>query len=305
MAHQRTFTLATPAPYLFLSVLDHGWPALAPWRWDSATQTLERTERLDNGSVALLRLQAAEAGPGIAIAMEGPVEIDDKIVVEVSRKMSRALRLDEDMSDFYARAAQHPAIYAQVGDGRGRLLRSPTLFEDVVKTICTTNITWSQTKAMVARLVDAFGAPWSADPTRRAFPTAEQLAAVEPDKFDAAARMGYRNAYVRELAVRVADGSLDLEGLAAADLPPAELRKAVKAIKGVGDYAANTIMMLLGRYEHLAIDSEFRAFVRPRYFDGAEVGDKELAAVYADWGDWQYLAYWFDNMDTPDEPAAE
>jgi hypothetical protein len=52
--------------------------------------------------------------------------------------------------------------------------------------------------------------------------------------------------------------------------------------------------MLLGRYEELAIDSEMRAFVRQRYFDGKHPRDKEIRAVYEEWGRWRYLAYWFD-----------
>jgi 3-methyladenine DNA glycosylase/8-oxoguanine DNA glycosylase len=294
-----TLALAAPQPYTFSSVIDHGWAALAPCRWDADTATLERVERLDRGEVVLLRLQAAtEQETDIAVEIEAAGPLQDEDLTEIAAKVRRMLKLDEDLSGFYARAQAHPAIGPTVWVGRGRLLRSPTLFEDTVKTICTTNITWSQTKAMVMRLVDALGDPYPGDPTRRAFPTAAQVAAAEPAFFDAAVRMGYRNAYVRELARGVVDGSLALEELDATSLPPAELRKALKRIKGVGDYAANTLMMIVGHYGHLAVDSEFRAFVRPRYFGDAEVSDRDLAAVYDDWDDWKYLAYWFDNYYT-------
>ena len=47
------------------------------------------------------------------------------------------LRLDADLSAFYAVAAR--GSRAELGRrGAGRLMRSPTVFEDVVKTICTT-----------------------------------------------------------------------------------------------------------------------------------------------------------------------
>ena len=68
------------------------------------------------------------------------------------------LRLDEDMSAFYAVAAADPEL-EWVAAGAGRMLRSPTVFEDLVKTICTTNCAWSGTVRMVSALVEHLGAP--------------------------------------------------------------------------------------------------------------------------------------------------
>ena len=56
--------------------------------------------------------------------------------------------------------------------------------------------------------------------------------------------------------------------------------------------------MLLGRYDELAIDTAFRQFVREKYFDSGRPSDAEAQAIYADWGKWKYLAYWFDIWDT-------
>jgi hypothetical protein len=37
-----------------------------------------------------------------------------------------------------------------------------------------------------------------------------------------------------------------------------------------------------------------RTFVSERYFDGQSPGDKDMLAIYKGWGEWKYLAYWFD-----------
>jgi 3-methyladenine DNA glycosylase/8-oxoguanine DNA glycosylase len=66
------------------------------------------------------------------------------------------------------------------------------------------------------------------------------------------------------------------------------------AIKGVGAYAANALLMLLGHYDGLPIDSAFRSHVKNKYFAGKEVSDLEMAAVYEPWSAWKALAYWFD-----------
>src|SRR6478752_499533 len=101
------------------------------------------------------------------------------------------------------------------------MLRSPTVFEDVVKTICTTNCTWAATQRMVGALVGELGTPAVHAPERRSFPAPAAMAQA-PDTFYAGvAKAGYRGAYLRAIAGEVADGRLDLEALADPALPDA------------------------------------------------------------------------------------
>jgi 3-methyladenine DNA glycosylase/8-oxoguanine DNA glycosylase len=92
-------------------------------------------------------------------------------------------RLDEDFSEFYARCHAQGAPWMRLTAGSGRLLRSPTVFEDVIKTICTTNTRWSGTKRMVSHMVAAFGDPAADHPDLRAFPTPEAIAWTKLDVF--------------------------------------------------------------------------------------------------------------------------
>jgi 3-methyladenine DNA glycosylase/8-oxoguanine DNA glycosylase len=168
------------------------------------------------------------------------------------------------------------------------------VFEDVVKTICTTNTRWSGTKRMVSQLVATLGEPYAGDPTLHAFPTPELISQADPHVFTEIIPLGYRGPYIHRLAQQVVSGELDLEGFRDVSIPTATLKRQLLAIRGVGPYAAHTLLMLLGRYEELAIDSEMRAFVRQHYCQGKNPKDKEIRAVYEGWGRWQYLAYWFD-----------
>jgi 3-methyladenine DNA glycosylase/8-oxoguanine DNA glycosylase len=172
------------------------------------------------------------------------------------------------------------------------------VFEDAVKTICTTNVQWGGTRAMARGLTERLGdaGPLSGDAPGafpNSFPTPAAIAAADGQALDAA-RLGYRAPYIRELAERVAGGDLNLEELRTAEVSTEEIRSALLDIKGVGPYAAATLLMLLGRYDHLAIDSVYRAFVSKRYFEGRAPSDREAEQVYADWGPWKYLGYWFD-----------
>ncbi len=158
-------------PYDFeQGVRDHGWVALAPFHWVNDHASLQRVERLTSGKVAVLQISALDGGDCVRQRIDA--QADTKLSAadqqEIRDKVCWMLRLDEDLREFYAAVKDHPTVAEKVVGGRGRLLRSPTLFEDVVKTICTTNTTWTQTKAMVARLVNTAGEPYPGNPELRA-----------------------------------------------------------------------------------------------------------------------------------------
>jgi 3-methyladenine DNA glycosylase/8-oxoguanine DNA glycosylase len=267
---------------------------LSPNSWEAETRTVTRIERLSNGKV--VRLEVSGAGtvrkPCVAIVVESRGRLSKRDCLEIEARVGHMFRLDEDLAPFYRLCRKRGDRWRKVTRGLGRLLRSPSLWEDVVKVICTTNIQWGGTKKMATGLVDAFGEPFS--PDLKAFPAPEAIASVSRAEFASAVSMGYRAPYVHELAQRVAGGDLDLEALAKSNMPTPELKKELLAIKGVGNYAAATLLMLLGRYDELAVDTVARDFCAKQYFDGRKPSDAEIKALYEDWGEWMFLAYWFD-----------
>jgi N-glycosylase/DNA lyase len=172
------------------------------------------------------------------------------------------------------------------------VLRSPTLFEDVLKTIATTNTTWGGTIRMIDALTKLYGQALPADPARRAFPTPERLAGVDADSLRAEVKLGYRAPYVLALAQDVASGALNLEALRDSDLPTPDLRKRLLAIKGVGAYAAANLLVILGRYDYIPVDSWAMSQVSREWYDGRPVSEKEVNAAFERWGAWKGLAFW-------------
>lgn len=202
------------------------------------------------------------------------------------------LRLDDDMSEFYDLISSEPEFAWIQQQGAGRLLRSPTLFEDIVKTICTTNCSWSLTTTMVTSLVKNLGVP--AGNEQKSFPTPEAMAIMPLEFFKHEIRAGYRAPYLKELAERSASGDLPTEQWLKSDLPTSELKRELKKIKGVGDYAADTLLKLIGRYEYLALDSWVRGkFSRVRN-NGRAASDKKIARYYARFKSWRGLVLWCD-----------
>ena len=239
--------------------------------------------------------------PPVTIFLKG---LKTHVRVEASRPLNKAeaaialrdarhiLRLDDDLQSFYLATSSEPE-FAWIGEqGAGRMLRSPTVFEDLVKMICTTNCSWALTEKMVTGLVQNLGR--ETDDGRRSFPTAEVMASMPLKFFVDEVRAGYRAGYLKELADRVAAGELDVEQWLKSDLPTAELIKEIKSVKGAGDYAAENLLKLLGRYDGLALDS----WTRARFFqlrnNGRKANDKKIARYYSRFNEWRGLALWCD-----------
>jgi N-glycosylase/DNA lyase len=209
---------------------------------------------------------------------------------EIERQIRRMLALDQDLSAFYAVAADDPAL-AWVTAGAGRMLRSPTVFEDVVKTICTTNCAWSGTVRMVSALVDELGEAAVDTPERHAFPAPAAMAEAGETFYRDTARAGYRGPYLRALATDVAEGRLDLEALRDPDLSDEEVADALLALAGVGPYAVAHMMMLLGRHRRLILDS----WTRPKYrrvTGRARITDKGIERAFRRYREFAGLAFW-------------
>ena len=280
---------------LWRTIRSHGLVDLPPMRVDEAARALELTLRPDGSRPRTLRI--SDGGPGHAfVAVLGPpVTRAEREALLAS--VRHVLRLEEDLTRFYALAASDPAL-AWTSAGAGRMIRSPTVFEDVVKTICTTNCAWAGTERMVGALVLHLGdqAPGASasTPYGRAFPTAEAMADAEESFYRDVMRAGYRGAYLRRLAESVAHGSLDLEALGRAtrdELPDDELAARLLALPGVGPYAAAHVMMLLGRYSRLVLDS----WTRPKYArltGGRARADATIARRFRRYGPYAGLAFW-------------
>ncbi|MCB0284087.1 MAG: DNA-3-methyladenine glycosylase 2 family protein [Calditrichaeota bacterium] len=278
------------------TIYSHGWVNLLPNSWDMESRAFSRVEQLQSGKVVLLTItgNTSVQKPEVFINVRSEKQLLEKDSKQIIHMVNHMLRIDEDLSGFYELCQKHGGRWLKALTGAGRLLRSPTLFEDVIKTICTTNIQWGGTKRMVNELVETFGASFPGNPERKAFPTAKSIAALGFEEFDRMVRLGYRSRYVHECAAASADGSLDLDGLQKSNLETSDLKKELLKIKGIGNYAAATLLMLLGHYDELPIDSVFKEFVSKKYFPGKKYSEKKALSIYRRWGNWKHLAYWFD-----------
>jgi 3-methyladenine DNA glycosylase/8-oxoguanine DNA glycosylase len=281
------------APFNFRGVVEsHGWADLAPFSIEGPDEALVYVAHLNEDRVVELKLSGVEGGVIVETERLSP-DLENRIEIMV-RWM---LGTEQNFREFYELAKGHPKLAHACKEGKGRFLRSPTLFEDTVKTILTTNTSWSGTIRMVESLVKHYGMPMPTDLERHAFPSPARLAELEESELTETARLGYRTPYILELARDVASGRRDLEALRHTELSSAEIKQQLRTIKGVGEYSAASLSMLLGRYDFIPIDSWAFKLVSHEWHGGEPVGQEQVEAAFESWGRWKGLAYWFWDWD--------
>ena len=262
------------------TVVSHGWYLLAPFRWSRDELVLRRPEVLGGKAVDL-----EIAHEGDALVVRGA-----PMTPELRAKLTRMFQLDLDLGDFVAMArGSAPHVWVESA-GFGRLLCGSTLFEDVGKIILTTNTMWRQTMRMAELLVGKCGRRTKSGAA--AFPEPADVARVSAAELQEECRLGYRAKSIHALASGVVDGTIDLGAIADPRQTTEELFASYRRLPGIGPYGAAHLLAMDGRHDFIAVDTEFRRFVRDRYHGGRAVSERTMLRRYAKWGRWKYLAYW-------------
>jgi len=284
-------SINTPANFSFRStVYSHGWCALEPFSVTEDPLTLS---------------YAAIIG-GIPVDMKMYEKDDRKLTVRIlskerlpdlHRKQCRELvqsilRLQESFDEFYKVITGEPKLRWIKRAKAGRMLRSGSFFEDLIKLVCTTNCSWALTTMMVKNMCVVLGE--NTPSGRKTFPEPHAIAAQSESFLRKEIRAGYRAPYIIELARLTASGKLNVEHYRSSEKPTVELYRELVSLKGVGPYAAESLLKLIGRYDHLALDSWTRKQYYRIYHNGREVKDTTIKKRYSKYGAWAGLVFWLE-----------
>jgi N-glycosylase/DNA lyase len=273
------------------TIHSHGLITLSPNAIVGDGEALRMPLRLAGGRTVVVEIRPG--APGFARVHVSAGLRGAAAQAELRARVRRVLCLDGDYSAFYERAAADPDLQ-WVTRGAGRFVRSATAFEDVVKTICTTNCAWSATIRMTDALVASLGETVAGVRGARLFPTPQAMAKAPEAWYRDVMRAGYRGPYLRAIAAAVVRRDIDLEALADAPvdaLSDDALEERLLALPGVGPYAAAHIMMLMGRYSRTVLDSS----TRPKYARLAGRKPRSDATIlrrFKPYGRFAGLAFW-------------
>lgn len=283
---------------LFSTVVSHGWYQTLPFRWLPCEGALVRAERLHDGRVMRVFISEGRSDRRghirITVTATGEGAKDAGVLREMVRRATVMLRLEEDLDEFYALCRRLPGLEEVVRLGAGRCLRAPSLWEDVLKTILSTNVTWRQAVAMINRLC-ALGDVCPADSALRAWPTPGQVVRAGESYLRKVVRAGYRAPYLLELAVAQRSGAIDLGVLDGRSrlMTEGQLFEALVSLRGVGKSSAHFLMNLLGHYDHLPVDSATYRYAKKVFFRGRQPTEAQIRRRFVRFGRWQSLVYWF------------
>ena len=358
----RSFSVRAPVDYVLpRDVCSYGYFLLAPNHWSVEERSLRTTLDLSGADVGYKPARSAMRAPAVTVTVtQGkawapgsalrvrPVRAGGSEERAIVREMlARMLRLDEDhgtIAEFHGvdprwGAGKSERRSAGTGSanapdwrrGRGRLFRSPTFFEDVIKTVTSCNVTWPSTIIMNARISEVAGAKSASGLS--AFPTPERLAKTRPATLRARCSVGYRDERIVELARMFAGGRRAIARfqagnaratVRAGDINPLffeseerdggvddeTLFELLQEWPGIGPYAAANILQLLGRYSRLPLDTEsVRHGKAVMGMAGTSASImKRLHAHYEPFGAHKFRSYWFelwDGYETKRGPAWE
>ncbi len=288
------------------AICSYGYFCLAPNRWvpgksdDEGYLVRPLTYRRTNdneSSTALVAVGQDTNTKSLVLAInfgdvcDGNTKLWEKQHEQLTVQIERMIRLDTSLEGFHE-------VYPEAKKrGFGRLYRSPTIFEDMVKTITNCNMKWGGTVEMNAKLCRNVG-------SNGAFPTPEEIYAVGPDFLKEHCRVGYRGKYIWNLAESIVKGQLDL----AIDLGSTssgeclksreDVQKELLKLSGIGPFAANNILQLMGYFDSHPYDTETvrlwkEEFGAPESATKTEVF-KMAKAHYSVYAPYEFTAYWYD-----------
>ncbi len=285
-----TLNIQTPPDFnLARDVCSYGYFLLAPNHWDVDHQHMLRVLEFDQGpSLCIIDQKSPKSTPTVRARFDRTLNRQEQSSARA--QITRMLCLDTTHEEI---KAFHKVDPRWKKSGAGRLFRSPTLFEDVIKTVTSCNVTWPSTVNMNRRLCEVCGRKSASGVP--GFPSAKKLARTRVGTLRGRCRVGYRDQRIIDLAKLFAKGAIDEQWVQVTGSDD-EVFKFLITLPGIGPYAAGNIMQLMGRYSRLALDTESIRHAKS-VLDMTGTDNqlmKRLKAHYEPFGDHKFRSYWFE-----------
>ncbi len=262
------------------TILSHGWFSLKPFNVDIESHRLTVPYALPEGS-----------GVFQVAVTDGHCELKT-IHGALAHCMNVAcdcLSLDVSPKALYKHSGKKWGWLSS--NNMGRFLRSPTLFEDCCKVICSTNTTFDRTETMVARMVDVYGMKVG---RYRAFPKPEALLKAGEDGLKAETGCGFRAKYIVGIARRALSEPGYFLGREWKCLDNEPFYDMLIGNKGIGPASASYLSLVYWKPKGFNIDSYVARRCREMWGIDSKALPAFLAKRYKAFGIYGPIVFWFD-----------
>ena len=262
------------------TVLAHGWINLPPYKYDYEKNILKRTEYINNN---LMELVISQKENYLKVKVKSKDKLDNFTKNEIKKKIENIFQLNIDLNEFCALTMKlNKKIYRYLNAGGGRFLTGISLFEDVVKTLLTTNTTWNQTVNMTESFISQFNKIRYGTLSIYGFPSFCEFNEIKPKEIVKYLRFGYRNDYLENVI------NIFLEKNGFANYDNITTINELKKIKGIGKYSIAHIKCLMGMFDEIPIDSEVIKYAKTKNIG---YNEKQIIKYYQEYGNYSFLAY--------------
>ncbi len=287
------FVYNIPAPFdLEATLKTHGWFQLTPFYWDDKSKILNWAVKINDKPIWVTVQQGKAGNNSTQLQFAGHTENSAPDEKEIINKFRHIFNLDLDLTEFYEISSQYPLLDQVKKRGMGRLMRAGSVYEDIFKSICGTNVQWKQAVKIINNIAQ-LGDPIPGTDFQ-IFPGPKVVVNAGEDFLKDVGRVGYRSSYLIELCQRFADGEPEALAVESGEKTGVELYKYFLGFKGIGKTTARYLSALYGCFEDMAVDSLVLSYMAKTHFGGKKPTEKQVEEFYANFGRWRYLAYWME-----------
>ncbi|XP_065634813.1 uncharacterized protein LOC112013320 isoform X2 [Quercus suber] len=314
---------------------------MAPNSWILSTKTFQRPLRLANSTTSvMISISHPPNSSSILIQVHDIQNVSLEDEKAILKQVGRMLRISEgDERNVREFQSMHPEAKKK---GFGRLFRSPTLFEDAVKSILLCNCKWTRTLDMARALCELqaeLADGWNSEnivkhPKKKGikrkkfarkqskvnkcvdqscsnsqllegnnnkvkalgnFPSSKELATLTEGYLEKRCKLGYRACQIFELAERAEEGKLKLKLKKTSSYE--EIYDKLSKIKGFGPYACATLMMCIGFYQVVPMDTETKRHLQQVHKTKKENAKEDVKRIYDKYAPFQALSFWLELLE--------
>jgi DNA-3-methyladenine glycosylase II len=224
----------------------------AGWWWSTPDEAFEKdtfwtATRFKDTLIGLkLTSTGAPQNPRIQCTIFSQTELTPPQQQDITGMLKRALRTEEDLTEFYALAKKDSILKTVVEDLKGmRTAAWPELFSALILAVTLQMAPMTRANQMMNLLINNFGDQASFDgKTIRYWPSPNKIASSTVDDLMTKAKLGYRAKNLIAIAKKLQQGFPAMDDLWTMNAE--EAKQKLLTLHGIGDYSADIIIPGMG-----------------------------------------------------------
>jgi DNA-3-methyladenine glycosylase II len=278
----------------------------AGWWWSTPDEIFEddtfwTATRFRNTLLGLkLKATGTPQKPKIQCTIFSQTELNSTKQQDITRMLKRALRTEEDLTEFYALAKEDSILKTVVEDLCGiRTTAWPELFPALILAVTLQMAPMTRANQMMELLISGFGDQAAFDGKAiRYWPSPDKIASSTVDDLMAKAKLGYRAKNLTAIAKTLQQGFPAMDDLWA--MSAEEAKRKLLTLRGIGDYSADIIVPDMG----FPIDVWSAKIFHILFFGTKPENPRQAIPLLKEtaekrWGKWQGYAFVYVLNDLP------